>query len=136
MEDECLRDRTEATEADHHRQSMIVDTEEAEDDTEIETPVPRQDPSGESVLHDIAELLPPEVRDNITAEDGETETDITIVEAAETVPVTDIPVAVREVIVGVTDTEMTEMTGFMLEAEVLKLQHQEIHHEATHEHSY
>ena len=96
--DECLRDQTEATEADPRHQNMIADTvEEDQDDIEIETRVQRQDPSGESVLHDIVELLPPEVRDNITAEEEVTETDITIDGAAEMVQETDSPVAVREV---------------------------------------
>ena len=90
---------------------MIADTAVADlDDTEIETPVRRLDLSGESVLHDIAELLPQEVRDNITAAE-ETETDITIGEAAEMVQETDSPVAVREVTEEETDTEMIEMTG-------------------------
>ena len=45
-------------------------------------------------------------------------------------------VAVKEVIEEKTGTEMKEMRDLMLGVEVLKLQHQEIHQEATQEHSY
>jgi len=122
-------------EAGHHPQSMTVDiVEEDQDDIETETPVQRQDPSGELVQHDIVVRLQPGVRDNITAEEGET--DITIVVAAEMVQETDSPVAVKEVIEEETGIEMTEMSDLMLGVEVLKLQHQEIHQEATQEHSY
>ena len=117
--DECLLDpgTAEAMEAGHHPQSMTVDiVEENQDDIKTETPVQRQDPSGELVQHDIVVRLQPGVRDNITAEEGET--DITIVVAAEMVQETDSPVAVKEVIEEETGIEMTEMSDLMLGVEV------------------
>ena len=104
-------------EAGHHPQSMTVDiVEEDQDDIETETPVQRQDPSGELVQHDIVVRLQPGVRDNITAEEGET--DITIVVVAEMVQETDSPVAVKEVIEEEKGIEMTEMSDLMLGVEV------------------
>ena len=103
--------------AGHHPQSMtVVIVEEDQDDIETETPVQRQDPSVELVQHDIVVRLQPGVRDNITAEEGET--DITIVVAAEMVQETDSPVAVKEVIEEETGIEMKEMSDLMLGVEV------------------